>query len=149
MRMQKVPFFNFAYGALTGNDCEAVEAVQHLRAWSLDTIGHSYQNSHRSDLAPETGYTPYMGGTHAISPRETACSWGSRSALPYDGGRGGRSVTPPVGWLENYWMGRYFGMIQAPTVTDRELLPDTPQGKQPRGATPYDGPPRPALVLSP
>src|SRR5439155_7522865 len=34
MRMQQVPWFNFIYGALTGNDCEAPQAAQHLREWS-------------------------------------------------------------------------------------------------------------------
>ena len=47
MRMQKIPFFNFSYGGLTGNDCEAEQAVQHLREWSLDTVSHSL-----SELAP-------------------------------------------------------------------------------------------------
>ena len=111
MRMQKIPFFNFSYGGLTGNDCEAEQAVQHLREWSLDTVSHSYRNSHRADLATEPGYTPYMGGTRAISPREQSCSWGSRPAIEYDGGSGGRTITPPVGWLEDYWMGRFYGMI--------------------------------------
>ena len=143
MRMQKVPYYNFMYGGLTGNDCEARQAVEHLRAWSLETVSHSYRNSHRADLQVEPGYTPYMGGTRAISPRETGSMWGSRSALHYDGGGGGRIITPPIGWLEDYWMGRYYGMIAAPTVTEPALLeadvPDT------TGAAAYAGPPRPPL----
>jgi hypothetical protein len=147
MRMQKIPFFNFVYGGLTGNDCEAEQAVQHLRDWSLDTVSHSYRNSHRDDLATEPGYTPYMGGTRAISPRELACTWGSRSAIEYDGGNGGRIVTPPVGWLEDYWMGRYYGMIAAPTTDDPTLLSVTVVDNKPKGAAPYDGPPRPEMPV--
>jgi hypothetical protein len=143
MRMQKIPFFNFIYGGLTGNDCEAEEAVQHLREWSLDTVRHSYRNSHRSDLATEPGYTPYMGGTRAISPRELACTWGSRSSLGYDGGGSGRIVTPPVGWLEDYWMGRYYGMIEPPTTDDPQIITVPAGSSQSLGAAPYDGPPRP------
>lgn len=147
MRMQKIPFFNFIYGGLTGNDCEAPEAVQHLREWSLDTVSHSFRNSHRADLAVELGYTPYMGGTRAISPRELDCSWGSRSAIHYDGGDGGRGVTPPVGWLEDYWMGRYYGMIAAPTVTDPAFVSvesaTSSRDSKPLGAAPYNGPARP------
>jgi hypothetical protein len=143
MRMQKIPYFNFSYGGLTGNDCEAEQAVEHLREWSLDTVSHSYRNSHRADLAPEPGYTPYAGGTRAISPREQACTWGSRSSIEYDGGRGGRGITPPVGWLEDYWMGRYYGMIAAPvdgaaSETNIAAIPI-----EPAGAAPYNGPPRP------
>lgn len=143
LRMQKIPFFNFVYGGLTGNDCEAEIAVQHLRDWSLDTVSHNYRNSHRSDLATEPNYTPYIGGTRAISPRELESSWGSRSSIQYDGGEAGQTVTPPVGWLEDYWMGRFYGMIQAPTTKDPQLLSVTPNKRQQLGAAPYDGPPRP------
>ena len=144
--MQKIPFFNFIYGGLTGNDCEADEAVQHLREWSLDTVSHSYHNSHRSDLAPEPGYTPYIGGTRAISPRELQCSWGSRSAIKYDGGNGGRTATPPVGWLEDYWMGRFYGMIEAPATDDPKLVDVPPNFVKPWGAAPYIGPKRPLQI---
>jgi hypothetical protein len=146
MRMQKIPFFNFIYGGLTGNDCEAAQAVLHLREWSLDTVSHSYQNSHRSDLATEPGYTPYMGGTRAISPRELACTWGSRSAIQYDGGNSGRTATPPVSWLEDYWMGRYYGMVAPPTTAEPALIDVPPNSVRPWGAAPYSGPPRPPLL---
>ncbi|MEM9660631.1 MAG: hypothetical protein AAF961_19875, partial [Planctomycetota bacterium] len=143
MRMQKIPFFNFIYGALTGNDCEVRQAVDHLRAWSLDTVSHGYRNSHRADLAVEPGYTPYAGGTRAISPREAACTWGSRSALNYDGGAEGRIITPPVGWLEDYWMGRFYGMIGPPTVEGPRGPAVGVAGQDGISAEPYDGPPRP------
>jgi hypothetical protein len=148
MRMQHVPFFNFIYGGLSGNDCEADRAVQHLREWSLDTVGHSYRNSHRADLAPEPGYVPYARGTRAISPRELTADWESRSSVSEpDGHRAGRTVTPATGWLEDYWMGRYYGFIEAPTTTDPALvsIPDGPIVR--RGATPYDGSPRPDLSI--
>ena len=141
--MQQIPFFNFIYGALTGNDCEAPQAVQHLREWSLDLVNHSYHNSHRSDLAPRPGYVPYAGGTRAISPRESCAKWGSRSALEYDGGAGGRAVTPPIGWLEDYWIGRYYGFIEPPRTQDAAWISVPPRALARKGAAPYDGPPRP------
>jgi hypothetical protein len=144
MRMQQVPFFNFIYGALTGNDCEAPQAAQHLREWSLDLVNYSYHNSHRSDLAPRPGYVPYMGGTRAMSPRETRAEWGSRSALEYDGGGSGRGITPPIGWLEDYWMGRYYGFIEPPKTQDPEVTSVKPRTSTRRSAAPYNGPPRPA-----
>ena len=143
MRMQQIPFFNFIYGALTGNDCEAPQAVQHLREWSLDLVNHSYHNSHRSDLAPRPGYVPYAGGTRAISPRESCAKWGSRSALEYDGGDGGHSVTPPIGWLEDYWMGRYYGFIEPPKAQNAELITVQPRSLARKVAAPYAGPARP------
>lgn len=147
MRMQHVPFFNYIYGALSGNDCEEEQAAQHLREWSLDTINHSYTNSHRSDLHPQPGYVAYCGGTRAISPRETEAKGGSRNALGYDGRGGGRSVTPPLGWLEDYWMGRYYGFIAAPTVADPALITVDSGPLRQLGAAPYDGPPRPAGLI--
>jgi hypothetical protein len=146
MRMQHVPFFNFSYGALTGNDCEVGEAVRHLREWSLDLVNHSYKNSHRTDLAPQRGYVGYGGGTRAISPRETEAKWESRSAIEYDGGSSGHTVTPPIGWLEDYWMGRYYGFIEAPKTQDAELISLPDRKPTQRGATPYSGPLRPKIV---
>ncbi|MBN1479688.1 hypothetical protein JXA70_05410 [candidate division KSB1 bacterium] len=145
-RMEHIPWFNFSYGAITGNDCEVKEAVQHLREWPLDCIEYSYQNSHRDDLFPEPGYVPYGGGSKAMSPRETAVKRGSRNALPYDGGSGGRRVIEPTGFLRDYWMGRYHGFIKAPTVTDSELI-SVPELTGTCGAEPYNGPARPEIRL--
>ncbi|MBP8130711.1 MAG: hypothetical protein KA184_14120 [Candidatus Hydrogenedentes bacterium] len=147
MRMQHLPFFNFTYGALTGNDCEVGQAVKHLREWPLDVVSHSFRNSHRHDLFAEPGYVPYCGGTRAMSPRDTACDWGGRTMLEYDGGGGGRAIVPPVCWLEDYWMGRYYGMIEAPTVTDNALTEVPPATGQHMGAAPYDGSPRPGGLI--
>ena len=144
LRVQKIPYFNFIYGALTGNDCEAPQAVKHLREWSLDLVTHSYRNSHRSDLATRPGYVPYAGGTRAISPRESSSKWDIRTALPYDGGGGGRAVRPPSFWLEEYWMGRFYGMIESPKTDNAAATVLQPRTQKPRGAAPYDGPPRPA-----
>jgi hypothetical protein len=138
LRLHQMPFFNFVYGALTGNDCEIPEATRHLREWSLDLVNHNYRNSHRADLATPRNYVAYGAGTRPISPRESEAKWGDRNPLEYDGGEGSRGVTPPIGWLEDYWLARYHGMITAPT----EQLPfkaDT----QARGAAPYTGPARP------
>jgi hypothetical protein len=143
LRRHQLPFFNFSYGALTGNDCEAPQAVKHLREWSLDLVNYSYRNSHRSDLAPQGNYVPYSGGTRTISPRESEAKWGDRSPLQYDGGEGGKAVTPPAGWLEDYWMGRYYGFIEAPTTRDLQSSSLSERLQKIRGAAPYTGPSRP------
>ncbi len=144
IRLHQIPFFNFIYGAHTGNDCEVPQAVRHLREWSLDLVNHSYHNSHRSDLATPHGYMTYSGGTRAISPRESDAKWGDRNPLQYDGGENGKSVTPPLGWLEDYWMGRYYGFIEAPKSQDPALISVGERTGPRHGAAPYDGPPRPA-----
>jgi hypothetical protein len=91
----------------------------------------------------QRGYVPYSGGTRFISPRELEASWGARSPTQYDGGESGRGVTPPTCWLEDYWMGRYYGFIEPPRTQDVELITVQPRVPARKGATPYDGPPRP------
>ena len=114
-----------------------------MRDWPLDLVNYSYHNSHRSDLVAQNGYVPYSGGTRFISPRELEASWGARSPTQYDGGEGGRGVTPPTCWLEDYWMGRYYGFIEPPKTKDA-APPNRPaasarperRGTQPRPAAP-------------
>lgn len=145
LRFQKRPHFNFVYGALTGNDCEQHASISHLREWSLDLISHRYRNSHRRDLGTEPGYRVYTIGTRAISPRESDAKWGSRSAIEYDGGNG-RTVTPAIGWLEDYWMGRYYGLILPPSTEQPELIETRDEEVPVGGAAPYAGPDRPPVT---
>lgn len=146
-RIEHIPWYNFTYGAITGNDCEADKAAQHLRSWPLDCIDYSYRNSHRDDLHPEPGYIPYTGGSKAIPPRETSILRGHRNALYLDGGAGGRRVMEPTGYLRDYWMGRYHGFISAPETTDKALLSVPAQDIDPQGAKSYKGPQRPEIDL--
>jgi hypothetical protein len=60
-----------------------------------------------------------------------------------DGGSGGKDVVEPSGWLVAYWMGRYFGFIEAPTTKDPALLSVERNRGRTFGAKPYTGPPRP------
>lgn len=147
LRMQHLPFFNFSYGALTGNPCEADRAVQHLRDWPLDCVNYGFRNSDRRDLVTEPGYSAYSAEPRAISPREQEASWGTRPAIQYNGGGNGKGATPPIGWLEDYWMGRYYGFIAAPTTTDPVALTPPALTGGPYGAKPYDGPPRPTGLI--
>jgi hypothetical protein len=141
-RMEHIPWFNFTYGAYTDNDFDNEQCVKHLRAWTLDCTEHNYRNSHRDDLFVEDGYTSYEGGLKAISPRELSVSRGSRRAISLDGGVGGRRVMEPVGFLRDYWMGRYHGFIAAPITREKSLLTVEPRNKN-FGAEPYKGPGRP------
>ena len=143
LRVQRQPIFNFHYGGLTGNDCDEQEAAATLRETPLDVRSYSYRNSHRLDLAPGKEHTSFGGATRGLSPREGSPELGAGSALSLDGGSGGRGAFPPTGWLEGYWLGRYYGMLQAPTTRDRAATTLAPRDPSLRAAAPYSGPERP------
>ena len=142
-RMEHISWFNFAYGAITGNDCDVEKSVKHLRAWTLDCVEHNFRNSHRDDLFIESGYTSYEGGKKSLSPREISVKRGSRNATVLDGGVSGNRVMEPTGFLRDYWMARYHGFIEAPTTNDSELISVKKRTGQQFGAEPYNGPDRP------
>ncbi len=143
-RIEAVPWFHFIYGALTGNDCELPRAVGHLREWPLDLRRHAFVNSHRADLFTPKGYRMYAERPRPLSPRETEPNRWDGDFMRLDGGNNGTVVADPGGWLDAYWMGRYYGMITAPQTTDPELT-SVPKRDVYLGAKPYAGPPRPKL----
>ena len=149
-RMEQIPWFNFIYGSITGNDCEVRPSVQHLRDWRLELEECTYQNSHRTDLATPPGYVAYNGiGGRAISPRESEAKRVDRGALFLDHKPKYHQVMEPTGWLEDYWMGRYYGFILPPDPnTDPEATTLGPPTDDPKKRdTPYAGPPRPPINM--
>ncbi len=145
LRVEQQPWFNFIYGALTGNDCEADRAVAHLREWPLDLVNYSFQNSQRADLRTPPGYKSVKAADRAFSPREREPMRWDAWTMQADGGSDGRDVVEPSGWLVAYWMGRFHGFISAPAASiSPDLTVQVQRGKR-RGAEPYTGPGRPEL----
>ena len=144
-RMAMVPWYNFTFGAVTGNDCDEARVVNRLREFPLNCISYNYNNSHRDDLFLEPGYTSYEGGIKSLSPRESSIAQDNQSSTELDGGQNGNRVIAPTGFILNYWMGRYHGFIKAPATNDPELTSVKPSSGLPLGAAPYNGPDRPAF----
>lgn len=138
-RMEHSPWFNFSYGAITGNDCELEQSVKYLRECKLDCAEYNFQNSLRDDLYLESGYYSYEGKIRVFSPRE------SSSPTVLDGGGNGNVVKEPTAFLRDFWMGRYYGFIQPPTTNNPELNSVNKRTGQRFGAEPYNGPPRPSF----
>jgi hypothetical protein len=138
IRIEQNPWYNFVYGVLSGNDCEVEPSLDHLRGWPLDLVVWPYQNSHRADLGTPPGYVAFTGGTRAFLPRETEPGRWDHWFMQADGG--GRDVAEPGAWLLAYWMGRYYGYIEAPHVTDPALLTVEHSLGRAQGAKPYAGP---------
>ena len=143
-RLDNMVWFSLVYSALTGNDCETDRVSEHLRDWPLDCRNYRYTNSHRHDLAVPEPYKNYVEDWKPMGPREVGVQrWDHNYQRP-DGG-GGKGVNEPSGWLDAYWMGRYYGIITAPTTTDKKLLTvkkgEVRMGCGPQpGAALYDGP---------
>ncbi len=145
VRIERNPWYQFVYGALTGQDCETGEAVKHLREWPLDLRVWSFANSHRTDLRTPPGLHAPKGGIRAFSPREHQPMRWDAWTMQEDGGTGGNDVAEPGGWLVAYWMGRYHGYITAPIDAPAEATTVRPGEAPAGGARPYAGPPRPPV----
>jgi hypothetical protein len=143
-RIEFNPWFNFIYGALTRNECEVAASVAHLRAWPLDLVNHAWDFKSRTDIFPPPGHLPYAGVEKAFSPRERGPLRWSESPDQLEGGSG-HEVVDPSGWLDAYWMGRYFGMILPPETSDPALLTVPPMPLR-EDVVPYDGPPMPNIL---
>ena len=144
-RIEHLPWFNFTYGALTGNDCEIEESVKFFREWTLDCHESSFYNSHRDDLFIEQGYTSYDGSIKILSPREAFTDGSSRRVNELDSNREGKRVKDPSGFLRDYWMGRYYGFIKAPETNNPDLISVPKRPGMQLGAAPYTGPAMPDL----
>jgi hypothetical protein len=145
-RIDGIPWYNYIYGAITGNDCENERSAAHLREWPLDVVVWSVFNSHRDDLHTPEGYRKYSERVKPLSPREAGPRRVSADWMQLDIAADGGIVSDPSWWIESYWMGRYFGFIEAPATDDPKLL-SVPKRNKRFGATPYVGPPRPELPL--
>jgi hypothetical protein len=144
LRVEQQPWFNFVYAALTGNEAEFGPAAAHLREWPLDLRIWSFQNSHRADLQTPPGYVALKASPRAFSPREREPMRWDAWTMQADGGTGGRDVVEPSGWLLAYWMGRYYGFIEAPAAGAIAAEVDPLRGGL-KGARPYSGPALPKL----
>lgn len=143
-RVENMVWFNYIYGALTGNEMDNERSLENLRAWPLDCRSYIYRNSHRADLRTPDGYVNYVHDWKCMTARDIGVARWDHNFMELDGGAGGSSVNDPAGFIDAYWMARYYGMILAPDVKDKELLTVEKRGLQ-LGAKPYDGPPRPDL----
>jgi len=141
-RVENMVWFNYIYGALTGNDMDNERCLKNLREWPLDCHSYSYVNSHRADLKVPEGYVNYISKTKCMSARNIGPVRWDDDFMRLDGGGGG--VNDPSAFLDAYWMARYYGMILPPETKEKKLLTVEKRGLQ-LGAKPYAGPPRPDL----
>ena len=136
-RVERSPFFNIVYGALTNNNCDIENAAKSLSEMNLDFVVWPTYNSYRKDIIIDTepeeyGCAPQLKYPVEYSSRllvnydgnQFVCDSGVEefieinkksanraAALPgTDGANGMRTVMPYI-FLLPYWMGRYYGLL--------------------------------------
>jgi hypothetical protein len=114
-RPERSPFFNFVYGACSGQPCDTEAAVATLQEWPWELIDWQARGTHRHDVT----VLSHRGEARAREQLTRALPAGERRLMrwngnPYecDGGTpDGRSEEDGSAWLLPYWMGRYRGFI--------------------------------------
>ncbi|MBQ4104618.1 MAG: hypothetical protein IJC90_09190 [Clostridia bacterium] len=136
-RIERSPFFNIVYGALTNRPCDIENAAKSLSEMNLDLIVWPTYNSYRKDIeidyAPqELGCAPQLKVPVEYSSRvlmnydgnQFVCDSGVEefvsintknanraAALPNTSGANGMRTVMPYIYLLPYWMGRYYGLL--------------------------------------
>jgi hypothetical protein len=111
-----IPFYDFVYNRFSGKQVPLERAVETLRDWPLDMIEWTVDNSQREDVQKDLTPGTDEGMLTRLLPRSEMglCMWDQE---PYRAviGRGGDREDKPTDWLLAYWMGRYYGLLTAPT----------------------------------
>ena len=136
-RIERSPFFNIVYGALTNRPCDIENAAKSLSEMNLDLIVWPTYNSYRKDIevdfAPqEYGCAPQLKVPVEYSSRvlvnydgnQFVCDSGVEefvevnkknanraAALPSTDGANGMCTAMPYIYLLPYWMGRFYGLL--------------------------------------
>jgi hypothetical protein len=112
-RAEASPFWNFIYGACTGEPCDVEAAVHSLREMPLDFIDWEMKNSHRADLKFDRmpGRTGEKRLAHPLSWVERPMHKWDKDPYLLDGGSGRGEIDQTL-WLLPYWLGRYHRLIE-------------------------------------
>ncbi len=115
-RAEHSSFYNFNYGALTGNYCDAEIGVQDLQDWPWDMVDWNINNSQRHDVKiwHKPG-TDFEHDSHLDRVVPSSERWVKRwNGNPWqgDGGSNGGIEQDGSTWLIAYWMGVYHGFIK-------------------------------------
>ena len=113
-RIEGNPYYNFIYGAFTGDVCDLDYNVKVLQDYPLSLINYKMINSTRKNVSMSDESIPWGGNMKPLKP----FNWDERqfSAVgtrPYhiDGGNESQA-SPGYSYMLIYWFARYMGMIE-------------------------------------
>lgn len=114
-RAEHSSLYNFAYGALSGNACDAAIGVTDLQDWPWDMVDWTVNNSRRHDVKTlhhtDSDYEHNSHLDHVLPASERSLRRWSGNPWQGDGGNDGRIEYDGGAWLFAYWMGVYHGYI--------------------------------------
>ncbi len=115
MKQEHSSFYNFAYGAMTGNYCAPEEAAADLQDWPWDMLDWKVKNSQRSDVKilhhPGAAYSKLFHTDRVLSSAERPLKRWNASPWEGDGGTDGTIEQDGSTWLIGYWIGVFHGYI--------------------------------------
>ncbi len=105
------------FTAITGTkDVDRDEAIWYLQEYPLDLIQWTVSNSHRRDIALLPPNFRNQTIEEVLPPDELKVSRHNANRFILDGGNDGTAENSAGDiWLFPYWMGRYLGLIDAPS----------------------------------
>lgn len=136
-RVERSPYFNIVYGAITNNPCDIENAAKSLAEMNLDLIRWPVYNSYRKDIVwddeqEKLGCAPQLKYPLEYSARvlvhydgnQFTCDSGAEEFVEINSKKSNRSLTLPGGdganasrammphiYLLPYWMGRAHGLL--------------------------------------
>ena len=113
-RIEGNPYYNFIYGAFTGDVCDLDYNVKVLQDYPLSLIDYKMINSTRKNVVMSDESVRWGGNVKPLVP----FAWDERKfsvlgSRPYhiDGGNE-KSAVPGYSYMLMYWFARYMGMIE-------------------------------------
>jgi hypothetical protein len=109
------PFFEFIYGACSGQTPQLEISADYLRDASLDLVRWIVDNSRREDIRiVRTPEWENLQTNRLLPPSERGVIRWDENPWRAVQGDGGNTESDGVWWLLPYWMGRHYGYIQPP-----------------------------------
>jgi hypothetical protein len=114
-RPEKNSLWNFCYAMTGAKDFDLDESIWHLREFPLDMIEYKTENSHRRDIELiEPGFWGQLTA-EVLPPDERPELKHNRNLFKLDAPDRKTELSAGDTYLLPYWMGRYLGVISAPT----------------------------------
>ena len=129
---ERNPLWNILYAQGMGKtDVDHAATIDTLQRIPLSTISWTVKNSQRKDLTLASGRDRFdlAQATTALYPNERKVIKWNGNPFQLDGGDDGRTEEEGVFFLLPYWLGRYYHLIDATTVTVGKVVAISHRGE--------------------